>query len=64
MTNKFTGAANSSSINPYEAKASTLVIKYPKRHIFPNKNDNQKNDFPMLMISSFFIIKIFKLELN
>jgi len=59
---KLTGAANNNSTNPYEAKASILVTKYPKRQIFPNIKESQKDIFPTVIISLFFIFKILSLS--
>lgn len=50
IINILMGIANCKSVNPKAAKASILVTKYPKRQIFPRKN-NSNVYFPMLKIA-------------
>lgn len=56
ITNKLIGIANCNNVNPEAAKASFLVIIYPKRQIFPRKNDIQKKVCPIFSIIFLFII--------
>ncbi|WP_164976865.1 hypothetical protein [Chryseobacterium sp. CH1] len=51
MIKRFRADPKMSKRNPPIAKSSSLVIKYPNRHIFPSKKQSPKTDFPILIIS-------------